>query len=389
MIPKEIAGYSILREIGAGGMGTVYEATDIKMNRRVALKVLSRRLAASSHAADRFAREAWIGGKLSHPGLVRVFERGESDDFLFYSMEMVEGCSLADLIGNLKLSGRDESLGLAFTGGEYLRWAIRQIVSAAMALDHAHKQGIVHRDIKPANILLDGTLGIVKIADFGLAIDTAATRLTTAGKVLGTVAYMAPEQIRGKQDEVSARTDVYSLGVTLFELVTLQLPYRGETQQLYLNAVLTTAPRHASRLNDKVSRDLEIVLHKTLEKNPLDRYASAAALASDLENVLQLRPITARPPAAATRIIKWTRRRPIHAALTAALILGVPTVATLSWRAVEHQRLLQQVELQKLRAESRMLLHQKRLRLAMPMLDRILNIAPDDQSTRMDRALAL
>ncbi len=383
-----IPGYRILRRIGAGGMGTVLEALDERMNRRVALKIFSQRLAESHHAADRFTREAWIAGRLTHAHLVKVYERGESEGLLYYSMELVEGCSLAHVVANLRRSGRDEEIGLEFAGRQYIPWAITQVVSAARGLHHAHLQNVIHRDIKPANILFDRNERTVKIADFGLAVDLAVTRLTTEGKVLGTVAYMAPEQIRGRHEEIGAKTDVYSLGVTLFEMVTLELPYTGETQQLYMNAVLTSAARRASRLNDKVARDLEIVLRKALEKNPADRYPSAAAFADDLENVLQLRPITAKPPSFPARLFKWARRRPIHAALAAVLVLGLPTVSILGVRTAQHQRLLQRMEVEERWREARMLLHSNRMSEALTRLDRVLAADSTHQEALTARALA-
>src|SRR5262249_18466705 len=161
-----------------------------------------------------------------------------------------------------------------------------------------------------------------------------ATRLTTDGAVMGTLVYMAPEQILGRQREIDARTDVYALGVTLFELLTLELPYAGATQQLYTSAVLTSEARRVRRINRRVGRDLEIVIGKALEKAPRDRYLTAAAFGDDLERVLALRPIEAVPPGQATKAWKWVRRRPVHAALAALLVVGIPTVPYLGWRAI-------------------------------------------------------
>jgi tetratricopeptide (TPR) repeat protein len=206
----------------------------------------------------------------------------------------------------------------------------------------------VHRDVKPLNLLLDRELGVLKITDFGLAIDSEATRLTTEGKLLGTLLYMAPEQILGKQREIDARTDVYALGMTLFELLTLELPYAGKSQQLYMNAVLTSEARRASRLNHHVGRDLEIVIHKALEKDPRDRYSSAAALAADLANVLGLRPIEAVPPGRFDRAWKWVRRKPVHAALVGIVVVTVPVLGVLTDRALDQRRLSRQVTLDRL-----------------------------------------
>ncbi len=387
--PREIAGYRILRELGTGGMGSVFEAFEEKMNRRVALKILSRHLSGSQKASDRFAREAWIAGKLSHPNLVRVFERGETEEIAYYSMELVDGGSLADVIRNLRVHGRDDSWGLTFGSREYVAWAISQVVAAAHGLDHAHRQGVVHRDIKPMNILLNRDPVAVKVADFGLAVDLQATRMTTAGDVMGTIAYMAPEQIQGKQEEIGPATDVFALGVTLFEMLTLELPFSGTTQQLYMSAVLTSEARHPRKLNERVGRDLEIVIGKALEKNPRDRYPTAGAFAADLENVLQFRPIAARPPGTASRLLKWARRRPIHAALATLLLLGLPTLGLLSFRAIEHRRLVEKLELDGLRARARRLIHEERYSKAVEIMNEILSRDPSDPEVLRSRALTL
>ncbi len=340
--PKQVAGYRILRELGAGGMGTVYEAHDVKMNRKVALKVMSRHHAPSEKSALRFEQEAWIAGKLEHPNIVKVYERGEWEELSYFSMELVDGGSLYDVVSNMKRWGRDDRWHLELGTREYVHWAINQIIAAARGLDYAHRQGVVHRDVKPMNLLLSRELGAVKLADFGLAIEAEATRMTTAGKILGTLLYMAPEQILGKQDQIDRRTDVYALGVTLFELLTLKMPYRGETQQVYMNAVLTTDARRPSKLNDRISPDLETVIRKALEKRRRDRYDSAADFADDLENVINLRPIQAQRSSWFKKTSKWVQRKPIHAALLATLIVAVPTVSLLSLREFQHRRVERQ-----------------------------------------------
>jgi tetratricopeptide (TPR) repeat protein len=336
-------------------MGTVYEARQESMGRTVALKVMARHQAPTDTAHRRFIQEAWIAGRLKHPNVVRVFERGTWEDLSFYSMELVEGGSLAEVIGNMRRQGRDDRLDLEFGDGSYLRWAIEQVVAAARGLDYAHGHGVVHRDIKPMNLLLSHEMGTVKIADFGLAIDMDATRMTAAGTVLGTLAYMAPEQLLGRQDEIGPHTDVFALGATLFEMITLELPYEGTTQQLYMNSVLTGQSRRARALNQRVSRDLETVVRKALEKATRDRYSTAAAFAEDLENVLHLRPIRAKPPNLVQRCGKWARRRPVHAALVGVLLLGIPTVAVLAPRALEERRLSAERRVAQLRQQVRWL----------------------------------
>ena len=376
-----------MREIGAGGMGTVFEAHEVKMNRRVALKVLARHVHLSEKGQDRFAREAWIGGRLNHPNLAKVYERGEAEDVLFYSMELINGGSLGDVVANLKRWGKDERWGLEFGSRQYVAWAMTQVIAAARGLDHAHHQGVVHRDVKPMNILLNRDPLAVKVVDFGIAVDTQATRLTTEGKLLGTVAYMAPEQILGRQQEVDARTDVYALGVTLFELLTLELPFQGATQQGYMHAVLTSEARRPSKLNERVSRDLETVLKKALEKDRRGRYVSAGAFADDLVNVLEFRPITARPPTLATRMLRWVRRKPTHAVLAATLAVAVPAFGALLVRNLKHARLVHEVEIAGLRDEALWLLHRDDYRAALVPLDQLIDRIPDDARARRERAL--
>jgi serine/threonine protein kinase/Flp pilus assembly protein TadD len=357
---QRVAHYRILRQLGAGGMGTVYLAHDEKMDRQVALKVMSRHQGASEKAGQRFAQEAWIAGRLDHPNLVKVYERGTWQELSWFSMELVGGGSLAEVLDNLRLVGRDPRTGLQAGTSQYVHWALRRVIEAAHGLDYAHRHGVVHRDVKPMNLLLASEPAIVKIADFGLAIDAEATRMTTVGAVLGTIAFMAPEQIRGEQDAIDARTDVYALGVTLFELLTLELPFTGKTQQLYVSQVLTAEARRASKLNSQVSRDLEVVLRKAMEKERRDRYQTAAAFADDLENVLHLRPILATPTGRIKRVTKWVRRKPVHAALVATLLLSVPTLAAVAVDVVAERLAARRQRIESLLGEARWL--EERLR---------------------------
>jgi tetratricopeptide (TPR) repeat protein len=238
------------------------------------------------------------------------------------------------------------------------------------------------------NILISREPATIKIADFGLAVDTEITRLTTDGKVFGTLAYMAPEQVLGRQDRIDARTDIYALGATLFELLTLELPYEGSTQQLYMDAVLKSEARRPSRINDRVSRDLEIVIRKSLEKNPRDRYATAAAFADDLENVLHLRPIIARSSGIHKRVMKWARRKPVHAILVGVLAIGTPTVVVLTQRAVEHQGLLEEVRIRELETEIRWFIHRLRHRDVIEVTSEILTLNPRHINALVQRGVS-
>ena len=385
--PKRIAHFEILRELGAGGMGTVYLARDERMKREVALKVMSRHQS-SEKAGHRFEQEAWIAGRLDHPNIVKVYERGQWEELSYYAMELVEGGSLADVIEGMRRMGRDGELGLEFGSSQYIHWVVRSIIDVARGLDFAHRQGIVHRDIKPVNLLLSRALGALKLADFGIAMDIEATRQTTAGTVLGTVLYMAPEQIRGDNQKIDARTDVYALGVTLFEAITLEMPYAGKTQQLYMSQVLTTETRRARKINAHVSHDLDIVLRKAMEKSPHDRYQTAAALADDLENVLHLRPIAARPTGSIKRTVKWVRRKPIHAALAATLMVGIPAAGYIGARTLRERAEARRALIASLLDEARSLGQ----RMEHPaMLDRasaVLAMEPDNIIAKRHRAMA-
>lgn len=386
--PRRVAGYDIVRQLGAGGMGTVFEAVDVDMDRRVALKVLSFRLDGSDKAARRFENEAWIAGRLDHPNLVKVFERGSHEGLAYYSMELVDGGSIHDVIDNLRRWGRDDSWGLEFGNKRYIDWALDKVISAARALDYAHRQGVVHRDVKPMNLLLSREHGTLKIADFGLALDSEATRITATGDVMGTLSYMAPEQLLAKRDEIDARTDVYALGVTLFELLTLQLPHESDTREGYMHSVLTDAARRARTLNQRVSRDLETVIGRALEKRPRDRYPSAAALADDLDRVRHLMPIEARRPGPLERLHKWARRRPAHAVLAATLIVAVPLTAVLGTRAMQHRRLVRERTLESLEQRMRFLDQRARFDDLMQVADSILEIEPNHRMALRARGIA-
>ncbi len=385
--PKRIAHFTITRELGMGGMGTVYLAHDEKMDRAVALKVLARHQI-SEKAGKRFEQEAWIAGRLDHPNLVKVYERGVWEDLSYFSMELVDGGSLGDVIQNLRRGGRDERWGLEFGSSRYVHWAIGMVIDAARGLDFAHRQGVVHRDVKPMNLLLSRDPPAVKIADFGLAIDAEVTRMTTVGTVMGTISFMAPEQIRGEQRLIGASSDVYALGVTLFELLTLELPYSGQTQQIYMSQVLTAEARRASKLNSRVSRDLETVLLRAMEKEPRHRYPTAAAFADDLDNVLHLRPITAKPSGAGKRAVKWVRRKPVHAALLATLAVSVPLVALVGIRAIGARIEARAARIADLIDEARWLEERREFAEVLERVAAVLELDPDNVMALRHRAMA-
>ncbi|WP_152052924.1 WD40 domain-containing protein [Tautonia marina] len=300
--------YEILRELGHGGMGVVYEARQVSLNRPVALKMIRAGLLAGDHELLRFRNEAEAVALLDHPGIVPVYEVGEHEGQHFFSMKLVPGGSLVPLLPRY----RDDPRGAA-----------RLVVQAAKAVAHAHMRGILHRDLKPANLLVDAE-GYPHVTDFGLARRIEAdTELTASGMVLGTPAYMAPEQAAGRRGSITTATDVYGLGTVLYALLTGQAPFGGASVVETLEAVRNASPESPRQLNAVVPRDLEVICLKCLEKDPRRRYPTAAALAEDLGRYLEGRPITARPVGAATRMWMWSRRNPRLAGLAASLVLAL------------------------------------------------------------------
>ncbi|MBI3268540.1 MAG: protein kinase [Planctomycetes bacterium] len=275
---SRIGDYVLVRELGRGGMGVVYEALQPSLNRRVALKLLSLGSLAPESVA-RFRREAESAGRLSHPNIVRVFGAGQEGSLPYYAMEFVEGESLASLLAR----GRVEPERVA-----------RLLVQAADALAYAHGQGIVHRDVKPANLLV-GPADHVFIADFGLARDAAAATMTGTGSVFGTPAYMSPEQAKGLRREVDPRTDVYALGATLYESLAGRAVFEGETVADVLYRIINEEPRPISPRDRRCPPDLETIALKALEKERARRYASAGELKDDLLRFLAGEHIRARP----------------------------------------------------------------------------------------------
>ncbi len=321
--------YLILGEIARGGMGVVYLARQSSLNRDVALKLIKAGTLASRRELELFRWEAEAAAGLSHPRIVRVYEFGEHDGQPFVAMEFIDGSSLA-----AQVKERAWALTPQNAPTQAKRIA-RLLIALSDALHHAHQHGVIHRDLKPGNILLNEG-GDPFVTDFGLAKllhhDAAHTR---TGQVLGTPAYMAPEQAAGNSKEVTAATDVYGLGAILYALLTEQPPFQGATEQQTLEWVRLREPQAPQSVNPAAPADLATICLKCLEKEPTRRYASALHLQEDLQRWLDGEPILARPASAWERGVKWVRRHPQTAAFLAALVvclLAGVTGVTWQWR---------------------------------------------------------
>jgi serine/threonine protein kinase len=391
-----LGDFQITREIGRGGMGVVYEAIQLSLGRRVALKILPFAATFDNRQLQRFRHEAQAAAQLHHTNIVPVYAVGCERGIHFYAMQLIEGQSLDIVIRQLRaqagLGGLEtgasrqqssssstatpadeqvdatEAWSAAASSGSpgvppaqcepagtatqsqlsvhfstqragresaFYRTAVRCMAQAAEALEYAHQQGIIHRDIKPANLLID-VRGSVWLTDFGLAHFHANPGLTQTGDVLGTVRYMSPEQASGQRVVLDHRTDVYSLGATFYELVTLHPLFSSSTRESLLLDVLNRDPQPPRAVDRKIPAELETILLKSLGKNPADRYASAQELADDLHRFLRDEPIRAKRPSLLERVRKWLRRHPamIAAALLAMLLLLVGSLVS-NWLITE------------------------------------------------------
>jgi serine/threonine-protein kinase len=293
-LPRPFGPYELLERLGHGGMGVVYKARQTALNRLVALKRLHAGPYAGPEERARFRTEAEAIARLRHPNVVQVYEVGEHEGQLYLSMELVEGGSLGRRLADGPLPERE---------------AAELVRALARAVEAVHGQRIVHRDLKPGNVLLESD-GTPKVSDFGLAklLDAEAGH-TRTGAVMGTAAYMAPEQAEGRSREVGPATDVYALGTILYQALTGRPPFQGENRSAVLDQVRGREPVPPGRLRPRLSRDLEAVCLKCLEKEPQKRYATAEALADDLGRWLRGKPTAVRPPGRARRVLRWLRRR--------------------------------------------------------------------------------
>ena len=367
-----LGDFQILREIGRGGMGVVYEAEQISLGRRVALKVLPLAATLDSKQLQRFKNEAQAAAQLHHTNIVPVYGVGCDRGVHYYAMQFIEGQTLAEIISNLRGARNcqpgvkkadltptavDSSPSIAsaptrpvaalsteqsITGTGFYRKVAELGVQASLALEHAHQIGVIHRDIKPGNLLLDSA-GQLWIADFGLARCRTGQDLTLSGDMVGTLRYMSPEQALAKRVLVDQRSDIYSLGVTLYEILTLEPAYNGTDREELLRQIAFTDPRPPRRIRPSIPAELETIVLKAMAREPEGRYCTALELAEDLQRYLENRPIRARRPSIVERLSKWMiRHKPVVAAAGVALvftciILSISTAAI--WKEKERTKI--------------------------------------------------
>ena len=317
-IPTHFGDYELQEEIGRGGQGVVYRARQKSLNRTVALKIIVLGHWATARHLKRFRLEAEAAASLNHPSIVPIHEIGERDGCCYFSMNLIEGGQLDEVV-------RREAISI--------RRAAELIAKLARTVHYAHEHGILHRDIKPGNILLDKE-GEPHLTDFGLArlVETEST-VTRTTEVLGTPSYMAPEQASGNNVALTSATDIYGLGAVLYHLLTGCPPFAGGTTYETVRLVLETDPRQPRLLNPKVDRDLSTICLKCLQKDPQRRYASALALAEDLERWLKHEPIQARRTGLFARGKKWVRRKPAIAAVITLSLALIATVGVIVWKS--------------------------------------------------------
>jgi len=326
-LPRQFGDYEVLEELARGGMGVVYRARQTSLHRTVALKMVAAGHLASPTAVQRFKTEAEAAANLEHPNIVPIYEIGELAGQHYFTMKLVEGASLAQRLADFTLARADPPSG-------HKTAAIRQqahrlavlLAKVAEAVHYAHQRGILHRDLKPGNILIDQE-GQPHLTDFGLAKRIAAdSDLTLSGEIMGTPAYMAPEQAAGNVRQITTAADVFSLGAILHQLLTGRVPFSGATPVEVFHAIIHDEPPAPRALNPAVPRDLETICLKCLEKDPAKRFGSARDLADELRRFAHGEPILARPVSRAEKLWRWSRRNPALAGFAVATLLLLLTV---------------------------------------------------------------
>jgi serine/threonine protein kinase len=347
-----LGDFRVIREIGRGGMGIVYQAEQLSLGRTVALKVLPFAAALDENQLRRFRVEAQAAAQLEHPNIIGVYAVGSDRGVHFYAMQYVEGQPLSAIIRDLRShavaplpddasTAPSHVLATERATGElaFFHSVARLGMQAAEALAYAHSEGVIHRDIKPANLLVNAKKKLW-IADFGLARIAKDSNLTQTRDVLGTARYMSPEQSLGQHDRIDQRTDIYSLGVTLYEFVTLEHAFAGQDRAELFRQIATEEPTPLSKRNPSIPADLETIILKAMAKAPEDRYATAQALAGDLERFLEDRPILAKRPTLWQKLKKFSRRhrrRLVAAAivLVTGVVVGLGASTWFIWRALQ------------------------------------------------------
>jgi len=345
---SRIDEFELLRELGRGGMGVVHLARDTALDRLTAVKVLAPHLVDSEQAVERFRREGRAVAGLTHPGIVPVYRAAHSNGRHYIAMAYVEGQTLHDRIRAARPPAGDATptgeLPEVLRDPQVVREAARIVAAVAEAIDHAHRSGVVHRDVKPSNIIIDSS-GEPHLTDFGIAKIDGGLALTTPGDLAGTVHYMSPEQTLEAPDSVDHRSDIFSLGIVLYEMLTLRRPFDGPNQQRVIDAIRSGEPPDLHTANPIVPVDLATICHKALEKRPQNRYQTAAHMAADLRAFLAGDPILARPPSAIRRARRWAKRH--RTGLAAASVVACVALAAGSVALVvlQQQRRLCMIEL--------------------------------------------
>lgn len=336
-IPKRIAAYEILAEIGRGGMGVVYQAQDLRLKRAVALKVILTGGHAGEIELARFQTEAESVARLKHHHFVQIYEVGSDDGLPFLALEYCPGGSLEDRIEAAALTPRESA---------------ELVAKLAEAMDHAHHAGVIHRDLKPGNVLFDEN-GEPKITDFGLAkkVDEDDSHTRTVS-VMGSIGYMSPEQASGRTRDATPSVDIYALGAVLYRLLAGKTPFEGSSTVESLQLVIHGVPVPIRRLRPSCPRDLETICLKCLEKSPTNRYATAGDLADDLHRFLRGEPITARAATPLEQLTSWARRNPLPTTIAIGAVVMLAVLASaMAWTTYRNYRLVESIQHREMRIQ--------------------------------------